>query len=161
MIYHPTELMLDDRQREKLLGYDPGFPYTALDCAFGRLCRFLCGLALARYAGNQRLHRGRPQNVHTARRIPGQAGRRHTGQRQCAAPQRGVRGRHGRARPNAHVRSRHACRCRAAPAPLCNAGGGMRPARCAAPFARGCGAAGDSRPAFPRICRRRGGGGRL
>ena len=34
MIYHPTELMLDDRQREKLLGYDPGFPYTALDCAF-------------------------------------------------------------------------------------------------------------------------------
>lgn len=34
MIYHPTELMLDDRQREKLQGYDPGFPYTAIDCRF-------------------------------------------------------------------------------------------------------------------------------
>ena len=34
MIYHPTELMLDDRQREKLHGYDPGFPYTAIDCRF-------------------------------------------------------------------------------------------------------------------------------
>ena len=26
--------MLDDRQREKLQGYDPGFPYTAIDCRF-------------------------------------------------------------------------------------------------------------------------------
>ena len=34
VIYHPTELMLDDRQREKLQGYDPGFPYTAIDCRF-------------------------------------------------------------------------------------------------------------------------------
>ena len=34
MIYHPTELMLGDRQREKLQGYDPGFPYTAIDCRF-------------------------------------------------------------------------------------------------------------------------------
>ena len=34
MIYHPTELMLDDRQREQLQGYDPGFPYTAIDCRF-------------------------------------------------------------------------------------------------------------------------------
>ena len=34
MIYHLTELMLDDRQREKLQGYDPGFPYTAIDCRF-------------------------------------------------------------------------------------------------------------------------------
>ena len=34
MIYHPTELMLDDRQREQLQGYDPSFPYTAIDCRF-------------------------------------------------------------------------------------------------------------------------------
>ena len=34
MIFHPTELMLDDRQREKLQGYDPSFPYTAIDCEF-------------------------------------------------------------------------------------------------------------------------------
>ena len=34
VIYHPTELMLGDRQREKLQGYDPGFPYTAIDCRF-------------------------------------------------------------------------------------------------------------------------------
>lgn len=36
MIYHPSELALDGSQRERLLGYDPGFPYTALDCAFDR-----------------------------------------------------------------------------------------------------------------------------
>ena len=36
MIYHPSELALDGRQQEKLLGYDPDFPYTALDCAFDR-----------------------------------------------------------------------------------------------------------------------------
>ena len=30
----PALMMLDDRQREKLQGYDPGFPYTAIDCRF-------------------------------------------------------------------------------------------------------------------------------
>ena len=34
MIHRPTEVILDDRQREKLQGYDPGFPYTAIDCRF-------------------------------------------------------------------------------------------------------------------------------
>ena len=34
MIHRPTEVILDDRQREQLQGYDPGFPYTAIDCRF-------------------------------------------------------------------------------------------------------------------------------
>ena len=34
MVHRPTEVILDDRQREQLQGYDPGFPYTAIDCRF-------------------------------------------------------------------------------------------------------------------------------
>ena len=34
MIHRPFEVILDDRQREQLQGYDPGFPYTAIDCHF-------------------------------------------------------------------------------------------------------------------------------
>ena len=34
MIFRPYKVILDDRQREKLQGYDPGFPYTAIDCRF-------------------------------------------------------------------------------------------------------------------------------
>ena len=34
MIFHPYKVILDDRQREKLQGYDPGFPYTAMDCHY-------------------------------------------------------------------------------------------------------------------------------
>ena len=34
MIHRPFEVILDDRQREQLQGYDLGFPYTAIDCHF-------------------------------------------------------------------------------------------------------------------------------
>lgn len=36
IIFHPTTVILDDKQREQLQGYDPGFPYTAMDCQFDR-----------------------------------------------------------------------------------------------------------------------------
>ena len=72
MIYHPTELMLDDRQREKLQGYDPGFPYTAIDCRFDGYSG-PCVDCTARHLGDQRLCFRRAQDLHAARRIPRQA----------------------------------------------------------------------------------------
>ena len=79
----------------KIAGIRPRLSLYGHRLPVRRLFRPLRGLALARHLGDQRLCFRRAQDLHAARRVSRQAGRRRAGQRQRAAPQRGLRGARG------------------------------------------------------------------